>query len=326
LHFQGIVLLCFGRGVARVVTHIGAFLHSSSILGFQVLGFCWSVFEYACLVTMSLSSGQVQKFHIQQMELSFTQGRWDYQRWGALDPITSANAKPIGVELWAVFDVPKDKVDATWRNLTHALSGLFCASINFLESPAIVATPGCGFRPDLDTTDDSSASPCILNMESKSGQELHSRQHAAQGRLQDIIVQRGVSGYLRYGALPREAVCTENLTPWLKLLPCRDKAGLTTLLERPRIYNGHYHSLRIHLKSGEFNKNGPEGGTSLRQSLTLVLKPSKSAVVPERLKSLHSNWSLYLLFKKSLVGKCPLASSSQVHLELEGSLVKELQV
>ncbi|CAK9197319.1 unnamed protein product [Sphagnum troendelagicum] len=222
----------------------------------------------------------VQKYHIQQMELSFTQGRWDYQRWGALDPITSANAKPIGVELWAVFDVPKDKVDATWRNLTHALSGLFCASINFLESPAIVATPG---------------------------------------------LQRGVSGYLRYGALPREAVCTENLTPWLKLLPCRDKAGLTTLLERPRIYNGHYHSLRIHLKSGEFNKNGPEGGTSLRQSLTLVLKPSKSAVVPERLKSLHSNWSLYLLFKKSLVGKCPLASSSQVHLELEGSLVKGLQ-
>ncbi|CAK9860930.1 unnamed protein product [Sphagnum jensenii] len=223
----------------------------------------------------------VQKYHIQQMELSFTQGRWDYQRWGALDPITSANAKPIGVELWAVFDVPKDKVDATWRNLTHALSGLFCASINFLESPAIVATPG---------------------------------------------LQRGVSGYLRYGALPREAVCTENLTPWLKLLPCRDKAGLTTLLERPRIYNGHYHSLRIHLKSGEFNKNGPEGGTSLRQSLTLVLKPSKSAVVPERLKSLHSNWSLYLLFKKSLVGECPLASSSQVHLELEGSLVKELQL
>jgi hypothetical protein len=33
-----------------------------------------------------------------------------------------------------------------------------------------------------------------------------------------------------------------------------------------------------------------------------------------------------LLFKKSLIGKCPLASSSQVHLELEGSLVKELQV
>lgn len=26
---------------------------------------------------------------------------------------------------------------------------------------------------------------------------------------------------LRYGTLPHEAVCTENLTPWIKLLPCR---------------------------------------------------------------------------------------------------------
>ncbi len=25
---------------------------------------------------------------------------------------------------------------------------------------------------------------------------------------------------LRYGVLPREAVCTENLTPWVKMLPC----------------------------------------------------------------------------------------------------------
>lgn len=28
------------------------------------------------------------------------------------------------------------------------------------------------------------------------------------------------SSYLRYATLPREIVCTENLTPWKKLLPC----------------------------------------------------------------------------------------------------------
>jgi phosphatidylinositol glycan class T len=28
---------------------------------------------------------------------------------------------------------------------------------------------------------------------------------------------------IRYSILPREAVCTENLTPWIKLLPCRNK-------------------------------------------------------------------------------------------------------
>lgn len=29
--------------------------------------------------------------------------------------------------------------------------------------------------------------------------------------------------FLRYAVLPREVVCTENLTPWKKLLPCSSK-------------------------------------------------------------------------------------------------------
>lgn len=29
--------------------------------------------------------------------------------------------------------------------------------------------------------------------------------------------------FLRYAMLPREVVCTENLTPWKKLLPCTSK-------------------------------------------------------------------------------------------------------
>lgn len=33
---------------------------------------------------------------------------------------------------------------------------------------------------------------------------------------------------LRYSALPREVVCTENLTPWKKLLPCDSKVCIFT--------------------------------------------------------------------------------------------------
>ncbi len=34
-------------------------------------------------------------------------------------------------------------------------------------------------------------------------------------------------------------MCTENLTPWLKLLPCRDAAGLATLLlDRQQLFGG----------------------------------------------------------------------------------------
>lgn len=37
----------------------------------------------------------------------------------------------------------------------------------------------------------------------------------------------GINGtHLRYANLPREIVCTENLTPWKKLLPCESHASL----------------------------------------------------------------------------------------------------
>ena len=43
------------------------------------------------------------------------------------------------------------------------------------------------------------------------------------------------------GAVVREGVCTENLTPWLKLLPCRDQSGLAALLQnRGRLLSGSY--------------------------------------------------------------------------------------
>lgn len=35
--------------------------------------------------------------------------------------------------------------------------------------------------------------------------------------------------FLRYATLPREIVCTENLTPWKKLLPCGSKVGVLHL-------------------------------------------------------------------------------------------------
>ena len=89
---------------------------------------------------------QVHKYRIRELELSFTQGRWNYESWGGFDPVASSNAKPPGVELWAVFDVPADQVDASWKNLTHTLSGLFCASINFIESSTTFVAPDWNFQ------------------------------------------------------------------------------------------------------------------------------------------------------------------------------------
>lgn len=217
------------------------------------------------------------------MELSFTQGRWNYERWGGFDPISSSNAKPPGVELWAVFDVPQAQIDASWRNLTHALSGLFCASVNFLESSTTYSSPAWGFRP--------------------------------------------FSGSLRYGTLPREAVCTENLTPWLKLLPCRDKAGLSALLDRPSIYRGFYHSQRLRLTSTEFGSEGVESGIVLEQTLTVVLQPNtqRTSMTYSSETLLQPSWSMSSIFGRKVSQRCVLAKSSNVYLQLEGDLVAELK-
>ncbi|KAH7314826.1 hypothetical protein KP509_21G022500 [Ceratopteris richardii] len=250
------------------------------------------------------------------MELSFTQGRWKYNNWGGVDPLTRLQAKPSGVELWAVFAVPDDQVDATWGNLTHALSGLFCASLNFLESMVMVAKPkkmfasGCGKE---------GITPLVCS----EGFADHHASNQSRSKDQNILRSR-----VRYGALPREAVCTENLTPWLKLLPCRDKAGLASLLDRPTIYKGSYHSLRLYIKSNNFEEHqGINGdiGTFLQQTLSLVIPASENPSSGEGLKGFQPNWSLFSLFGRHLMGRCLLAKTSALYLEFEAPLVEKLK-
>lgn len=257
----------------------------------------------------------VQKFRIQEMELSFTQGRWDYNRWGGVDPLTRLHAKPSGVELWAVFAVPDGQIDATWGNLTHALSGLFCASLNFLESSVMVAKPVRAFMSNQSKAEEFffSDSDGFVDKASKKNRNPKG-------------VQAAYGGRVRYGALPREAVCTENLTPWLKLLPCRDKAGLAALLDRPTIYKGWYHSLRLYIRSNEFveHVSGEHKGTLLQQTLSLVIQPYENPSSHDFGPKLHPSWSLFSLFGRHLLGRCLLAKSSSVYVEFESALVEKL--
>lgn len=77
-------------------------------------------------------------------------------------------------------------IDQEWKGLTNALSGLLCASLNFIESANSIS-PKFTFRP------------------------------------RGVVKQTPNSTYLRYSSLPREIVCTENITPFKKLLPCDSK-------------------------------------------------------------------------------------------------------
>ncbi|CAM9449691.1 unnamed protein product [Ectocarpus fasciculatus] len=47
------------------------------------------------------------------------------------------------------------------------------------------------------------------------------------------------------GTLPREPICTENLIPLIKMLPCRSKTGLGSLLHPTRLFQSDYHSISV---------------------------------------------------------------------------------
>jgi len=87
------------------------------------------------------------------------------------------------------YDPADFSVNETWTDLINVLSGMFCASLNYMDAKNTVC-PKLSFRPRGATS----------GWFSKTSTHL-----------------------LRYAALPRENVCTENLTPWKKLLPCGSK-------------------------------------------------------------------------------------------------------
>lgn len=54
--------------------------------------------------------------------------------------------------------------------------------------------------------------------------------------------------HLLHGTLPREVVCTENLTPFLKLLPCKGKAGISSLLDGHKLFDASWQSMSIDVR------------------------------------------------------------------------------
>ncbi len=109
-------------------------------------------------------------------------------------------------------DVERNRADRKWRILTNALSGLFCASLNFIDETR-TTRPVMSFQPE--------------------------------GNHPNLTRD---STHLLYGVLPHEVVCTENLTPFLKLLPCKGKAGIATLLDGHKLFDASWQSMAIDVR------------------------------------------------------------------------------
>ncbi|KAM4063545.1 gpi16 subunit, GPI transamidase component domain-containing protein [Hirsutella rhossiliensis] len=159
------------------------------------------------------SLGQILQYAgTRELHLRFTLGRWDAERWGAR-PWSGTREGGTGVELWAWLDAGTDgEADANWLTLTNALSGLFCASLNFIDETRTIR-PVMSFKPEGHHSDAALSTTRLL-----------------------------------HGVLPHEVVCTENLTPFLKLLPCKGKAGIASLLDGHKLFDASFQSMAIDVR------------------------------------------------------------------------------
>lgn len=143
------------------------------------------------------------------------------------------NIGPPGAEVWARINTrthtqthqDKDRTasagtdavdretEEKWVGFLNALSGLFCSSLNRMEASSTSAHPAATSPFAHPHTAASRASPLHTA-------PLHTSR-ATDGR-----PPTHTHTHTRYGFLPRESMCSENIQPWLQLLPTRDQVSL----------------------------------------------------------------------------------------------------
>ena len=195
-------------------------LHLKTLPG----GFLYAGFNFTATTSLSdyqnqhfryfpRSLGQIlQHSHTNELHLRFALGRWDEESWGSR-PRDGRREGGTGVELWAWVEGggEAEVVEERWSSLVNSLSGLFCASLNFIDGTK-TTRPVLTFEPE--------------------------GMHTNGNRNMQLL----------HGTLPHEVVCTENLTPFLKLLPCKGKAGISSLLDGHKVFDANWQTMSVDVR------------------------------------------------------------------------------
>lgn len=215
---------------------------------------------------------------IQELDVALSRGVWRSRFWGYPPKPTATGAR-----VSAFFKPDVVDLDKAWTKLVNGLSGQFCASLNFLDTTQSV-TPKWSFQPR--------------------GITLKSSENST-------------NGHFRYGTLPGENVCTENLTPWKKLLPCESKRGLATLLNSHSIHRTRYHSIGLSIRMvcpGQA-QHCTDPVVELNQNVVLVFDPAILYNNPHYPVKKY-DWSVRNLFGMGVTSSCPLATASKIFVDV----------
>ncbi|KAK0185635.1 Gpi16 subunit GPI transamidase component [Armillaria mellea] len=212
-----------------------------------------------------LALGQIlREYAVTELHLTLNAGKWNYDSWG----YPKERDVGTGAELWAwMADGGPTTVDYRWQGLRNALAGLFCASIGSLDEQR-TTSPVLPFAPE--------------------------------GSLPDW----GVDHELRHASLASEHVCTENLTPFLKLLPCKSLSGIASLLNPHRLFDANWHGMGLHVLWN------PDAGVEVRLTFQSVSDPIRISGGKKQ------DWSFSTLFDRTIERTCPVTQSSIVDVAL----------
>lgn len=206
-------------------------------------------------------------------ELSMTQGRFK-------------NGKPVGLELRV--ECRQDQ----YRSVMHTLSGLFCASINFL---------------DVEHSDVYAAGTVSKRMLLQDNTKFESENIKSST---ENLISNITNVY--YGTLSRETVCTENLTPFKQLMKNRAVSGLGLLLNPLKLFDSDYYSMQV-----EYHQDLATGEKKLTQRIDVVFDLLRG--IEERYLS---NWSLSQIFDRIVSHPNPIEDNCHIYLHMKDDLIK----
>lgn len=173
----------------------------------------------------------LQQNNVSELSISFVAGRWDQYRTGRAGPLHHATGGEGGeIRGWLAESEGTPSTTERWEAVTHALGGLFCATLGPSHEGDIVRSFGDVYPPSRESYKSESpftkADPIDLT-----------------------------HFYLPH---PNQHLCTENLTPFTSLLPSKGLSGLSHLLAQPGILLGWgFKTEGIHIVTpNDVNPNG----------------------------------------------------------------------